>query len=106
MTIGLSFNGGCYADDAAVLAAHKLLYPLMDGTHVVNFVSHSIAGSTLSYSVASRSLDSNTAPATRSGSVALPACELGGVEFAEQGVIFAGLFLIIWALGFNGGLKR
>lgn len=101
--MGFSLNGACYKDSAEALLHWKNLYPQADGSHIVTEVASSVTvGGVLSYSLESRSLDSN-ALSSRIGTVAMRTCDYNDVTLgADYGFsVFIGC-AIMFALGFIG----
>lgn len=101
--MGVSLNGHCYKDSAEALRNFSNLYPMADGTHMVEYKQGmTIGGNMIIYELSSTLMESNV-PITKTWTIRLPPCDYNDVTLgADYGFsVFIGCALM-FALGFIG----
>lgn len=100
--MGFSFNGQCYETASTLVEAFMARFPSFDGPVVTWLNSVSLSGSSLTFSLQVRYLDSNVIN-TRVGTVTVPSC-----TFVPDNLTLVDVFALpstaegaaAWAAGF------
>lgn len=100
MITGVGFDGECFTDTAAALAAWRESFPIVSDSAVVTLNSSSESGGVVTYSV-NRYQFSDQTTATAASSVALTTCEAGFLTLDDVFSIPSNQAAVdAWALGF------
>lgn len=103
--MGFAWNGVCYQDSAAALAAFAQDVPSADAAGIIAFTAQpSIAGGTITWSISHRPLTGTTAT-TRTGTTVLQACTEGVEQWPVQSILLPAVLFFCAFMGFSTGYR-
>lgn len=100
MSAGVGFDGSCFTDSAAALAAFRESFPIVSDAAVVSLNSSSESGGVVTFSV-NRFQYSDGTTATAGSSLTLTTCTAGALTLDDVFVVPSNQAAVdAWALGF------
>jgi len=108
MAVGYSYGGTCYPTGTDALDGFRLDFKNWDGVYVNSLTASSVAGTppVITYTTASRTLDSDVAPVARTGTITLSQCDYSFIQQKDvPDILLISVLLFAAFMGLRTGFR-